>query len=85
MKKINLLFFIFCFLISLNAQDIQLLPPDTTGGMPLMEALSKRETNRNFSQKEISNQQLSNLLWAALVLIDRMGKEPLHPQEILRR
>lgn len=74
MKKINLLFFIFCLLISLNAQDIQLLPPDTTGGMPLMEALSKRETNRNFSQKEISNQKLSNLLWAAFGINRPNGK-----------
>lgn len=44
---------------------IQLLPPQKTGGMPLMEALSKRHSSRNISAKKISDQDLSNLLWAA--------------------
>lgn len=30
-----------------------------------METLAKRETNRNFTQDEISTQKLSDLLWAA--------------------
>lgn len=52
--------------LSINAQDlIPLLPPQKTGGMPLMEALANRKTNREFSQQELSPQQLSNLLWAA--------------------
>ncbi len=34
--------------------------------MPLMEALSHRQSNRDvFSDKELDNQTLSNLLWAA--------------------
>ena len=33
--------------------------------MPLMEALSKRSSLREFSTAEIDNQVLSNLLWAA--------------------
>lgn len=50
---------------TISAQDITLPKPKTTGGMPLMEALSKRSTTREFSKEEIDSQTLSNLLWAA--------------------
>jgi SagB-type dehydrogenase family enzyme len=50
----------------LIAQDVtQLLPPQTEGGMPLMKALKNRKTSREFAGKDLSAQQLSNLLWAA--------------------
>ena len=51
--------------LSISAQDIVLPEPVKTGGMPLMEALSKRESTREFSPEDIDNQTLSNLLWAA--------------------
>ncbi len=57
-----------CFIVSANlfAQDIQLLPPEKEGGKPLMQALSERKSSRSFiPDKELSKQQLSNLLWAA--------------------
>lgn len=38
--------------------------PEKTGGKPLMEALNERKTNRNISSNKISDQELSNLLWA---------------------
>ena len=47
------------------AQDIKLPEPQKTGGMPLMEALNKRSSTRNYSKEEISSQFLSNMLWAA--------------------
>jgi nitroreductase len=47
-----------------SAQDIELPAPHKTGGMPLMEALAKRSTARAFDSRELSNQQLSDLLWA---------------------
>jgi len=53
------------FTLLMNAQDIKLVAPDKTGGMPLMEALANRKTNRDFTQQELTSQQLSNLLWAA--------------------
>jgi SagB-type dehydrogenase family enzyme len=73
MKKILLSFlatilFICTSLIAdkVVAQDVTLLlPPQTDGGMPLMKALKNRKTSREFSGKDISSQQLSNLLWAA--------------------
>jgi nitroreductase len=66
MKNRILIFSICLFCITnLNAQDIKLPAPEITGGMPLMEALSKRQTSRDFSPKELDKQTLSNLLWAA--------------------
>ena len=45
---------------------IKLPAPSKTGGIPLMEALSKRATNRTMDgEKSLSQQQLSDLLWAA--------------------
>jgi nitroreductase len=44
---------------------IQLPKPQITGGMPLMEALAKRQTTRAFADKPLPPQMLSNLLWAA--------------------
>jgi nitroreductase len=44
---------------------IQLPTPQMTGGMPLMEALARRQTTREFADKPLPPQTLSNLLWAA--------------------
>mgnify|MGYP002596906707 CR=1 FL=1 len=44
---------------------IKLPAPSKTGGMPLMEALSKRATNRTMDGEKSLSQQLSDLLWAA--------------------
>jgi len=49
----------------LTAQDITLPTPARTGGQPLMDALNARESSRTFSDKDLSLQQLSDLLWAA--------------------
>ncbi len=40
-------------------------PPRKAGGMPLMEALAKRRSTREFSQRPLPPQLLSDLLWAA--------------------
>ena len=45
--------------------EIKLPAPRTKGGRPLMEVLKDRKTMRSFSSEELSNQELSNLLWAA--------------------
>jgi nitroreductase len=44
---------------------VQLPKPKITGGMPLMDALAKRQTTRAFADKPLPPQMLSNLLWAA--------------------
>ena len=40
-------------------------PPRRTGGMPLMEALARRRSTREFSERTLPEQVLSDLLWAA--------------------
>jgi SagB-type dehydrogenase family enzyme len=44
---------------------IKLNQPDLTKGISVMEALKKRKTERNISDKKLTLQQLSELLWAA--------------------
>ncbi|MCL1864205.1 MAG: SagB/ThcOx family dehydrogenase [Spirochaetes bacterium] len=46
-------------------QDIALKAPDKKGGLSVMEALWQRKSVRTFSDKKLSDQMLSNLLWAA--------------------
>jgi nitroreductase len=48
-----------------ETEVIHLPAPRLTGGMPLMEALKERKTTREFSPKNLTNQQLADLLWAA--------------------
>jgi SagB-type dehydrogenase family enzyme len=48
-----------------TAISISLPPPEKRGGLPLMEALAKRQSSRNFVPNPLSVQLLSNLLWAA--------------------
>lgn len=60
-----LLMFIFHLTACAQNNNIELPKPQTSGGMPLMEALSNRSTSRDFSPKELDLQTLSNLLWAA--------------------
>lgn len=47
------------------AQDIVLPAPQKSGGKPLMQALNERKTTRDFTEDKLTDQQLSNLLWAA--------------------
>ena len=44
---------------------IRLPPPETSGGMPLMNALAARQTSRAFRSEPLPVQTLSDLLWAA--------------------
>jgi len=60
---------------NLPAQNITLPAPQKTGGMPLMEALAKRSTERAFDPaRELTPQQISNLLWAAFGINRPSGK-----------
>ncbi|MCU0236022.1 MAG: nitroreductase family protein [Acidobacteria bacterium] len=46
-------------------QAIKLNPPDLKRGLPLMAALAARASARDYSEKDLSLQDLSDLLWAA--------------------
>jgi len=52
--------------ITLQAQKIKELPePVRQGGKPLMTALDERQSSRSFANRDMNDQMLSNLLWAA--------------------
>jgi SagB-type dehydrogenase family enzyme len=48
-----------------DLRPIDLPKPNTEGGMPLMEALKERETQREFSTRDLPAQVMSDMLWAA--------------------
>jgi nitroreductase len=51
--------------VNVRAQDITLPAPQKTGGKPLFDAISERHSTRDFTEKEIPLQELSNILWSA--------------------
>jgi SagB-type dehydrogenase family enzyme len=52
-------------LLANDLEPVKLPAPRSDGGKPLMQALKERKSTRAFSSKELSLQQLSDLLWAA--------------------
>jgi len=65
MKRFIFLLTIILIASKLFSQNLDLPVPQKSGGMPLMDALSKRSTSRSFDTRELTMQQISNLLWAA--------------------
>ncbi len=66
MKNVTLIILATLLSTSIFAQNVKLPEPQKTGGKPLMEAIAQRQSARDFdTQKELSMQQLSNILWAA--------------------
>ena len=56
---------------------IYLPKPDTKTGMPLMQALQNRQTHREFSVRKISDQNMSEILWAANGVNRENGKRTI--------
>jgi nitroreductase len=48
-----------------EVKTVPLPPPSTSGGMPLMQALRLRHSTREFADRPLPAQVLSDLLWAA--------------------
>ena len=68
MKKAMVSFVVLLSWTICSAQVIETIPlppAQKTGGIPVMEAFQLRKSERSFSSKEMTTQQLSNLLWAA--------------------
>lgn len=64
--KLGLLFIAMLMVNQSIAQELVKLPePNKTGGKPLMQTLNERQSSRDFIDKELSMQQISDLLWAA--------------------
>ena len=58
---------------------IELPAPESAGGMPLMEALARRHSSREFDARELPPQVLSNLLWAGFGVNRPQGHERTAP------
>ena len=64
MKKI---LFVIMLVMNTLVNNAEVLPmPQTTGGMPLMEAMTLRQSSRDINaDSQVTRQELSNILWAA--------------------
>ena len=65
MRMIGLTLLLLFVSIPAFAQDIQLPEPQKTGGKPVFEALSQRQSNRNVATDDLDLQTISDVLWAA--------------------
>lgn len=68
MRKLSILLSSLLMIVTLHAQDlkeIKLNAPDKDRGTSVMKALSDRHSDREYAAKELSIQDLSDLLWAA--------------------
>lgn len=78
MKKISFiiitLFMALTYTHAQDLQDIKLNNPDKSRGSAFMKALSERESVREFDAKDLSLQDLSDLLWAANGVNRKDGK-----------
>ena len=68
MKKLITILQLMClsgYLFAQELKPITLNPPDLKRGLPVMEAFSLRASSTEFSDKKLSLQDLSDLLYAA--------------------
>ena len=69
------------------SQQLALPPAQTTGGMPIMDALHARQSQRDFEPTALPMQTLSDLLWAAAginrpLLGGRTAPSAMNAQEV---
>jgi len=76
LRFLRILTIITCAPLALAQEQnpVPLPPPETTGGKPLMQVLKDRHSTREFSSQKLSQQTLSNLLWAAFGINRPDGK-----------
>lgn len=75
-------------LVDETAPAIELPPPRLDGGRPLMDALRRRESRREFAPRALPRQTLGELLWAAAGvnrprLGGRTAPSAMNAQEVL--
>lgn len=74
MKKFFITAIMTLTAVSMMAADVKLPAPETTKGLPAMQAFAERKSTRQFSDKQLSQQDLSNLLWATMGVNREDGK-----------
>lgn len=68
MKKVILSVLLLGIIMGLQAQELKVInlnKPDKSRNVTLMQALDKRHSERTFANKQLTHQDLSDLLWAA--------------------
>ncbi len=60
-----------------DERTLTLPAPDKKGGMPLMQAIEARRSIRSLSTDKLSDQELSNLLWATYGVSHESGKRTI--------
>ena len=68
MRKLSFIFATLLLVVTMHAQDLKVIKlnsPDKNRGCSVMKALSDRHSDREYAAKELSLQDLSDLLWAA--------------------
>ena len=66
MKRMLLaLLAVMLFTSAVFAEDIALPEPEKSGGIPILDAVSARQSARDFVDTDITMQQLSTILWVA--------------------
>jgi SagB-type dehydrogenase family enzyme len=51
--------------LAADETEVKLSAPRMEGGLPLFQALKERKSTKEFSKQPLTNETLSNLLWAA--------------------
>ncbi len=67
MKQLSIALMAFLFVMNMQAQETKVMKlnaPNKTKGEAVMKAFSERQSAREYAQKDLSLQDLSDLLWA---------------------
>lgn len=66
LKRILVMAVVAATSLTLMAEDKMLPAPDMTAGTTVMEAMANRRSIRKYTERKLTEQELSNLLWAAM-------------------
>ena len=66
LKRILVMAVVAATSLTIMAEDRMLPAPDMTAGTTVMEAMANRRSIRKYTERKFSDQELSNLLWAAM-------------------
>ena len=66
LKRILVMAVVVVTSMAAMAEDKMLPAPDMTAGTTVMEAMANRRSIRKYTERKFTDQELSNLLWAAM-------------------
>lgn len=66
LKRILVMAVVVATSLTMMAEDKMLPAPDMTAGTTVMKAMANRRSIRKYTERKLTEQELSNLLWAAM-------------------